>query len=110
MKIVKAKKVILALPTAALQRIEFVTPTGNGALHRTINDLASENVAIPLMKLFAAWPDRWWNTVKNLDTFSTSEMPKLISPGRETSFTCGRFTNDITSHIFAWYPGTQSRP
>lgn len=107
---IHAEKVILALPAAALERIEFITPKNNGALQRTINGLANENSALPLMKLFAAWPERWWNTVNNLDTFSETEMPILESPGRTTNFTCGRFNNDLTSHVFAWYPGTQSRP
>lgn len=107
---VRAKRVVLALPAAALHRIEFVTPKSNGLLHRKVNDLASENSQLPLMKLFAAWPSRWWNTVSNLDTFSSTEMPKYISPGRTTNFTCGTFTNDVASQIFAWYPGTQSRP
>lgn len=107
---IRAEKVILALPAAALERIEFVTPKNNGALQRTINDLANDNSALPLMKLFAAWPERWWNTVNNLDTFSETEMPILESPGRTTNFTCGRFNSDLTSHAFAWYPGTQSRP
>ena len=110
-KVVRAKKVVLALPAAALHRIEFVTPMSNGALHRMINDLASENVHLPIMKLFASWSSCWWNTVNNLDTFSETEMLKLVlPPGRSTNFTCGRFTNDLVSHIFAWYPGTQSRP
>ena len=109
-KTVQAKKVVLALPRAALERIEFVTPKSNGALHRMINEISSETAALPLMKLFAAWPSRWWNTVNHLDTFSKTEMPKYVEPGRSTSFTCGTFTNDIASQIWAWYPGTQSRP
>lgn len=109
-KKVRAKKVILALPAAALERIEFVTPKANGALHRKINNLASENAALPLMKTFAAWSTRWWNTIEHLDTFSATEMPKYVSPGRSVPFEAGRFTNDLNSHIFAWYPGTQSRP
>lgn len=109
-KVVRAKKVVLALPAAALHRIEFVTPKSNGALHRMINEIASENAHLPLMKLFAAWSSPWWNTAYNLDTFSETEMPKFVPPGRTTNFTCGRFTNDLVSHIFAWYPGTQSRP
>ena len=107
---VRAKRVVLAIPAAALHRIEFVTSKLNGALHRKVNELANDNSHLPLMKLFAAWPSRWWNTVKNLDTFYSTEMPKYVPPGRTTDFTCGTFTNDITSHIFAWYPGTLSRP
>lgn len=108
-KVVRTKRVVLALTAAALKRIEFVTQSSTGHLHRIINEIASETVAFPLMKLFAAWPTRWWTEVKNLDTFSPSEKPKLV-PGRSTNFTCGRFNNDINSALFSWYPGSQSRP
>ena len=109
MRVIRTKRVILALPAAALKRIEFVTASSTGSLHRMINKIAGESTPLPLMKLFAAWPNRWWNKVNHLDTFSSTENPTLV-PGRSTDFTCGRFTNDINSHLFSWYPGTQSRP
>lgn len=110
MKVVSTKRVILALPAAAaLQRIEVITPTFTGRLKRIINDIASECTAVPLMKILAAWAERWWNTVSNLDTFSPTDMPTCCG-SRSTDFTRGRFTNDLTSQVFAWYPSTLSRP
>lgn len=110
MKTVRAEKVVLALPAAALRRIQIVTPRENGKLKRTVDSLSVQATGIPLMKLFAAYPYRWWNTVNHLDTFSEDEYPEYIPPGRNTTFEAGMFKNDVTSHIFSWYPGTQSRP
>ena len=39
MIVVRTKKVILALPAAALQHIELVTPKANGDLHWKVNEL-----------------------------------------------------------------------
>lgn len=110
--VVRTGRVVLALPAAALKRIEFVLKGDDNSNHRldlTIKKLTREVTAMPLMKLFASWPSRWWNQVNNLDTFSLNKDPEL-KPGRSTSFTAGVFTNDLTSNIFSWYPGTQSRP
>ncbi|KAL7528701.1 hypothetical protein ACHAWF_002672 [Thalassiosira exigua] len=113
--VVRTQRVILAIPGAALKRVEFVQPNKESKnnehnLDTIINKLADQVTGVPLMKIFAAWPTRWWNTVNNLDTFSAEEQPKLVPPGRSTNFTCGRFTNDFDFHLFSWYPGTQSRP
>ena len=104
--VVNAKRVVLALPSAALKRIQFVT--SKCKLHYMVNDLANDVNELSLMKLFAAWPSRWWNEVYNLDTFSPLEDPKLC-PSCSTNFTTGYFTNDVVSQVFSWYPGTQSR-
>lgn len=111
-EVVKAERVVLALPAAALDRIQFVTPENYGSLQRIITRLTGEPVAVPLMKLFAAWTSQWWETVKPLDVFSKTAMPFIPTGGesRNTSYTCGRYTNDVVNQVFAWYPGTQSRP
>jgi hypothetical protein len=110
-KTMRYQRVVLALPPAALQRIEIVQQADkSGDLEDTIRSLSRKVTGLPLMKLFAAWPSNWYDTVNYLDTFSEDDPPELADPPRNTSFTCGRFTNDANSHIFAWYPGTQSRP
>lgn len=110
-KTIRAQRVVLALPPAALKRIEIVQQSDKRSdLEDTIRSLARKVTGVRLMKLFGAWPSRWHETANFLDTFSKDEKPTLEDPPQSTSFTCGRFTNDVNSHIFAWYPGTQSRP
>lgn len=110
-KVIKTKRVVLALPAAALDRIQFITPKSDANLQRIVEELSSEVSHVPYMKLFVAWKDRWWETVKNLDTFSLTNMPVLDTTNpRTTDFTCGRFNNDVVNQVFAWFPGTQSRP
>jgi len=106
---IRAQRVILALPPAGLKRIEIVQQSDTSSdLEDTIRSLARKVTGLRLAKLFAAWPTRWYETVNFLDTFSPTKPP-LLYPARSTDFSCGRFTNDVNSHIFAWYPGTQSR-
>mmetsp|Transcript_38854 Transcript_38854/g.75773 ORF Transcript_38854/g.75773 Transcript_38854/m.75773 type:complete len:656 (-) Transcript_38854:297-2264(-) len=106
--VLRAKRVILALPTAALSRIEFADSDSSGSLNQKIQSLVSKITQVPLFKIFAAWPERWWNVVNNLDTFSTTEMPKLLNE-RSTNFTAGLFLNDFINQLVAWYPGSQLR-
>lgn len=111
-KVIRANRIILALPPSGLSRIDFFQQSDKtDGLEDMIRSLSRKVQGLPLMKLFAAWPTRWWNKVNHLDTFSETDMPKLVEPGaRSTDFTCGRFTNDLNSHIYSWYPGTQLRP
>jgi len=105
-KIILADKVVLALPKAALERIEFV-----GLDYISFKDkmykLVNSVVPFHLMKLYAAWPERWWNVVNNLDEFSETNEPTLSN--RNTTYDVGMFNNDLTTQVWAWYPGTQLR-
>lgn len=94
---VRAGRVILALPKAALHSIEFKgsLPNASSLLESEVSRLLEAISGAPLMKFFAAFSSRFW---------------QRVGVGAEAGFNVGRFTaSSQVTQLFAWYPGTQAR-
>lgn len=95
---VRAKRVVLALPKAALSRVQFNTEANaareSDNIQRTVTDLLATIVGAPLMKTFLAFKEPWWM--------------QYVPLGGIEAFTVGRYTTSLAvNQLFAWYPGTQ---
>jgi len=96
---VEAERVVLALPRAALQRIQFfdesVHSPMQGDLQTKITELVQSIQGEPLMKMFAAYESRWWTD------FAPPTAP-------DAKFRVGVYSSSLpTNQIIAWYPGNQ---
>jgi monoamine oxidase len=93
----QAERVILAMPKAPLESIDFVGFSSNSkkALGAEIERLLAAIRGVPFMKLHASFSERWWQET---------------GIGKSTNFNVGRFASTSpVNNLFAWYPGTQAR-
>mmetsp|Transcript_35470 Transcript_35470/g.93580 ORF Transcript_35470/g.93580 Transcript_35470/m.93580 type:complete len:727 (-) Transcript_35470:136-2316(-) len=97
---VLAREVVLALPYAALERVEFLDERPGRALgiQSAVRGLLEAVHPWPSLKLFAAFSNRWWETAGAME-------------GGQHKFTTGRLTSSTVGvQAFAWCPGTQQAP
>lgn len=93
----RAGRVILALPKAALLSVDFVDslPSKGQDLHSQVASLTDATTGTPLMKLLAAFRERWW---------------QRVGAGGAHDFNVGDFISSTpVNSLYAWYPGTQAR-
>ena len=115
--VVRAKRAILALPKAPLERIQYsISPELN--LRSTIERLTDSIGGLSLMKTFMAFPERWWEQALPEDVVGGEASSQVDdrytgSDARwnadfPAGYTVGRFTSsNALGQLFAWYPGTQ---
>ena len=68
MTVVHTQRVALAIPAAALKRIEFVQQGGDITaedLEIAVKKLVQEVMPIPFIKLFTSWSTHLWNKVNH---------------------------------------------
>lgn len=93
----QAERVILAMPKAPLESIDFVgfSPNSQKSLGAEVERLLAAIRGVPFMKLHASFSERWWQET---------------GIGKSTNFDVGRFSSTSpVNNLFAWYPGTQAR-
>ena len=89
-EVVIAKRLVLAFPSAALERVAFDTDT----VENYVRALCAKILNYEMTKVFATWDTDWF---KDALTSLTGN-----------AFTVGRYlTGGVADQLFAWYPGTQ---